>query len=66
MDVQIQGRRISISDRYLQNVKREDFINEQAKMLGWIAPQKELEKILGKAYDTVHPPKKDNTTIEGE
>lgn len=66
MDVQIKGRRISISDRYLQNAKRDDFINEQAKVLGWIAPQKELEKILGKVYDTVHPPKKDNTTIEGE
>lgn len=66
MDVQIKGRRISISDRYLQNVKRDDFIEEQTKMLGWLAPQKELEKILGKAYDTVHPPKKDNTKIEGE
>lgn len=66
MDVQIKGRRISISDRYLKNVKRDDFIEEQTKMLGWLAPQKELEKALGKAYDTVHPPKKDNTKIEGE
>lgn len=66
MDVQIEGRRVSINDRYLQNVKREDFINEQAKVLGWIAPQKELEKILGKVYDTVHPPKKESTKIEGE
>lgn len=66
MDVQIKGRRVSISDRYLQNVKRDDFIEEQTKMLGWIAPQKELEKALGKVYDTVHPPKKDNTKIEGE
>lgn len=66
MDVQIKGRRVSISDRYLQNVKREDFINEQAKALGWIAPKKELEKILGKAYDAVHPSKKNSTTIEGE
>lgn len=66
MDVQIKGRRISISDRYLQNAQRDDFINEQAKVLGWLAPQKELEKILGKVYDTVHPPKKDNTKIEGE
>lgn len=66
MDVQIKGRRVSINDRYLQNAKRDDFIKEQTKELGWLAPQKELEKILGKAYDTVHPPKKDNTTIEGE
>ena len=66
MDVQSKGRRASISDRYLQNAKRDDFIKEQTKALGWLAPQKELEKILGKVYDTVHPPKKDNTTIEGE
>ena len=66
MDVQIKGRRISISDRYLQNVKRDDFIREQTKALGWLAPQKELEKALGKVYDTVHPPKQNSTTIEGE
>ena len=67
MNIQIKGRRVSISDRYLQNVKREDFINEQTKALGWIAPQKELKEILGKAYDTAHAsPKADNTKIEGE
>lgn len=66
MDAQIKGRRVSISDRYLQNAKRDDFIEEQTKALGWLAPQKELEKALGKVYDTVHPPKRNNTKIEGE
>lgn len=66
MDVQIKGRRVSINDRYLQDAERDDFIKEQTKVLGWLAPQKELEKILGKAYDTVHLPKNDHTKIEGE
>lgn len=66
MNAQINGRRVSFSDRYLQDVKRDEFIEEQVKALKWLAPKKELTKALGKVYDIVHPPEAVGMNSEGD
>lgn len=66
MDAIINGHRVSFSERYVQDVKRDEFIREQTKALQWLGTQKELAKALAAVYDTVHPPKVRDFVDEGE
>lgn len=67
MDAIINGHRVSFNERYVQDVKRDEFIREQTKALQWLGTQKELAKTLAAVYDTVHPPKVGDVVVgEGE
>lgn len=66
MDVQIDGYRVSFSDRYLHDVERDEFVREQARVLKWLDTGNKLIEVLGKVYDIVHPAKTVNTESEGE
>ena len=67
MDAIINGHRVSFNERYVQNVKRDEFIKEQTKALQWLGTQKELAKALAAVYDTVPPPKVGDVVVgEGD
>ncbi len=58
MNIWIQGKRVSISDEYLQHVRRDTLIQEQVRYLSGIASEADIAEAMGKVYDALHPKKK--------
>lgn len=66
MNIWIRGRRVSISNEYLQHVRRDTLIREQVRYLSGIASEADIAEAMGKAYDALHPPKKRTQKNEEE
>ena len=67
MNIWIGERRISISDDYLRNTKRDILIKEQVRYLKGVATEEEIADVIGKLYDALHPkrPQKRESSEEG-
>ena len=57
MNIWIRGRRISVSDEYLQHVRRDTLIREQVRYLSGIASEADIAEAMGEGVRCASSPK---------